>query len=296
MLAIIGTARPPFLILAPLCVAVAIAYAHSVSTDWEWLDALLCVVAAVLAHASVNMLNEYRDHVSKLDHETSRTPFSGGSGTLQNHPELASATLIGAWCLLAISALIGLYFVLESGTDLLVVGLGGLALVALYTPQINRFPLVCLLAPGFGFGVVIGAGSYLALSGEINWDILLLVFPVFLLVNNLLLMNQFPDVTPDKRAGRRHLIIRYGLKSGVYAYACQVVLATIASGIIIHRFELSEIGLLLLLPCVAGLICIAGLWRYSQHRKLQPLVPFMALNVLVSLSYPATLSLLLWLA
>jgi 1,4-dihydroxy-2-naphthoate octaprenyltransferase len=34
----------------------------------------------------------------------------------------------------------------------------------------------------------------------------------------LLLINQFPDVEADKKGGRRHLVIRYGVKRASYIY------------------------------------------------------------------------------
>ena len=44
---------------------------------------LLLVIGVVLAHVSVNLFNEISDYKSKIDENTVRTPFSGGSGMLQ---------------------------------------------------------------------------------------------------------------------------------------------------------------------------------------------------------------------
>ncbi len=44
--------------------------------------ALLALLGLLLAHVSVNVLNDYFDYRSGVDLKTQRTPFSGGSGIL----------------------------------------------------------------------------------------------------------------------------------------------------------------------------------------------------------------------
>ena len=69
---------------------------------------------------------------------TERTPFSGGSGALPRHPQMARAVLVlGVTTLLGV-ILVGLYFLQQYGLDLLPVGLAGLLLVVTYTGWINN--------------------------------------------------------------------------------------------------------------------------------------------------------------
>lgn len=284
--ALIGTARVPFLILAPLCVSVALAYAVFLGLTVSLLDVVLCYLAALAAHASVNMFNECHDHLSGLDHITQRTPFSGGSGTLQRFPEQVDNVRKAAWALLLLSAIIGLYFVFKQGYLLLVIGLVAAASVLLYTPKINRMPLVCLLAPGFGFGVAFVVGSFVALTGVLDGGILLAMLPVFLLTNNLLLLNQFPDEQADRQSGREHLIIRYGLRAGQLVYLANLLLVAAASAWLAVRLNFSSAGLLLFVPVVLGCISLFGLGKFVQSRQLPAFQPFLAANVVATLSYP----------
>ena len=62
----------------------------------------------------------------------------------------------------------------------------------------------------------------------------------FFLVNNLLLLNQFPDVAADRQAGRRHLLVQHGPQGrpaatfaamGGAAYA-SLVLGVVATGVL----------------------------------------------------------------
>lgn len=202
--------RPDFLILAPLCVLLGVQIAFRQGVPLSLPDLLLVLTAALLAHAAVNLLNEYEDFRSGLDLITQRTPFSGGSGALPEHPVAARAVLwAGIACLLGVVA-IGGYFVALRGWPLLLIGLPGLLLVVGYTRWITRSPAMCLLAPGLGFGPVMLLGSLVALGGHMDAAGLLAAGSVLLFTSELLLINQFPDIAADQQVGRRHLPIILG--------------------------------------------------------------------------------------
>ena len=74
--------RPQFLILTPICVLVGVAAAAYDDFDLNPVHVILTLVGALLAHISVNVLNDYFDYRSGIDLATKRTPFSGGSGIL----------------------------------------------------------------------------------------------------------------------------------------------------------------------------------------------------------------------
>ncbi len=215
--AIIGTARPNFLILTPACLSIGIAAAARHSTIDMGLVTLV-LIAGLLAHISVNMLNEYHDFTSGLDLNTQRTPFSGGSGSLPSIPEVASKVLYIALGTLTVTALIGLYLISLRGSELIYLGLAGILVVLAYTPILNKHPTACLVAAGFGFGPVMILGTEIALSGETSLLTFIASLVPFFLVNNLLLLNQFPDIEADKAAGRNHLLIAYGPKTGAIVY------------------------------------------------------------------------------
>jgi len=97
--------------------------------------------------------------------------------------------------------LIGSFFVWHYGAGIVPIGITGLLLITTYTGWINRHPLICLLAPGLGFGFLMVAGTQFVLQGQYSalaWQ--LGVIPFFL-VNNLLLLNQYPDIRADAEAG-----------------------------------------------------------------------------------------------
>ncbi|MBN1685395.1 MAG: prenyltransferase [Spirochaetales bacterium] len=274
-----GTMRLPFLILGPACVLPGVATAQLAGIGIPWWEMLYVFLGAILAHIGVNVFNEYHDWKSGLDAKTVRTPFSGGSGTLQNRPGLATAALILGISATAAAAGLGLYFVLSGRLLLLAVGGTGVLIVALYTPWIVRRPLICLLAPGLGFGTCIVLGTHVALGAPVTPAALLASLIPLFLVSNLLLLNQFPDVEQDKSVGRRNIIIAYGRKTGVAVYGVFLLLcyAVICIGAGLSVFPAwSLLGLVTLPVAVAA---FAGAVRFNADTR--KLTPSLGLNVIV---------------
>lgn len=209
-IAVVRASRPNFLVLAPLCAGLGVALAWQQGEPPALLDTILVLMGAVLAHAAVNLLNEYEDFASGLDLITRRTPFSGGSGALPELPAAATRVLIAAFGTLALVIVIGLYFLWLRGLPMLVLGAAGVVLILTYTRWITRSPLICLLAPGLGFGPVMILGSLEALGARLDAAALTVSLVSLLLVSELLLINQIPDADADRKVGRRHLVITLG--------------------------------------------------------------------------------------
>lgn len=208
--AVVRASRPNFLVLAPLCAGLGVAVAWHQGEPPAMLNTLLVLIGALLAHAAVNLLNEYEDFASGLDLITRRTPFSGGSGALPELPSAARQVLLAAFGTLGLVVAIGLYFLWLRGLPMLVLGAAGVVLVLTYTRWITRSPLICLLAPGLGFGPVMILGSLIALGARLDATALTVATIGLLLVSELLLINQIPDADADQQVGRRHLVITLG--------------------------------------------------------------------------------------
>jgi len=131
--------RANFLLLSVLLVLIGTAAAW-LGGVFEPLRAALIAVGVVLAHVSVNLLNEHSDHRTGIDASTRRTPFSGGSGTLQAGHTTPAAVLGAAGATLLAALAIGLYLVWSSGWPLLAfIVCGGLATV-FYTSHLAPPP------------------------------------------------------------------------------------------------------------------------------------------------------------
>ncbi len=280
-------ARAPFLLLGPIAVGVGAASAWLDLGSLDPLRLAVILLGAVAAHVSVNAFNEYQDFRSGLDLHTQRTPFSGGSGALPERPELAPAARALAWGALLVTVACGLYLLRVAGPGLLPLGLGGLALVLLYTRWINRLPLLCLIAPGTGFGLFMVMGTYYALTGHFTDTALFAALPVFFLVNGLLLLNQFPDVEPDAAVGRRHLPITLGRRRAAQVFGALLAGAylSLLAGVWLQALPRTTLLALLTLPLALSV------WRGARQRaeQIPALVPVLGRNVALTMATPLLL-------
>lgn len=271
------SARPNFLILTPVCIFPGLAAAHAAGYTPDAWTAVLIVLAGLLAHAAVNLLNEWDDFRSGLDLATQRTPFSGGSGALPALPAAAPAVLAAGLAALGTSALIGLYLMSVSGPGLLLPGLVGLLLVLAYTAWITRRPLLCLLAPGLGFGPIMVAGSYYAVTGEYSLAIVWASLTPLFLVSGLLLINQLPDLEPDRDHGRLHLPILLGHQAAARLFVIVLALAYLVPVTGVLAGVLPLMTLLVLIPAPAAIVL--GRMALLHADNTQALTPWLGVNV-----------------
>ena len=286
---LLRSTRPPFLPLTLVCIFLGYSAAVQSGAYIDYLQLWLVIVTGTAAHISVNALNEYLDFRSGLDARTIRTPFSGGSGALVENPRAASAVLNVALVALATVVCSGIFLCSRHGLQLLPLGLVGIGIILTYTPWLNRQPLLCLLAPGIAFGPLMVVGTYVVLTGVYAGLPMYLSLVPFFLVNNLLLLNQIPDIAADRRTGRRHVPIAYGVQTALRIYglfavaACVTIIAGIVSG------ALANLAWISLLPMVAAGLAFRGAGKYAA--ALNKLTPYLALNVLAALLTPALLGL-----
>ena len=276
--------RVPFLLLAPACVLLGIGTAVGEVGHISKFSAFFALVGGVTAHISVNALNEYLDCLSGLDSRTQRTPFSGGSGVLPRQPEMARVALITGLVALAITAVIGIGFAIHRGPGILPLGLVGVLVIAAYTPWLTRRPVLCLLTPGLGFGTLMVMGTHFVLTGHYSWTSFVASLVPFFLVNDLLLLNQFPDIEADRSVGRKHVLIVWGphrssLIYGLFLAATYLsILAGIGGGLLPKMCSLGLLTLPLAIPTMIGV--------HRHAREIPKLLPYLGLNVILNLATP----------
>ncbi len=284
MKSILGPMRVPFLLLTPSCVTLGagVSYWHTGKLDWVLF--IFVLIGAICAHISVNAFNEYYDWKSGLDFKTLKTPFSGGSGTLPENPSSARYAITTAWISFIITLSLGVYFVWLRGLMLLPIGIAGLLSLILYTIWFTKNPILCLISPGLGFGIFMVMGTEFVLSGSYSWTGFIASLVPFFLVSDLLLLNQFPDVEPDRSVGRRHILIIYGFRAGSIIYGIFLGFAylTIIIGVIFKYLPVASLLGYITIPL--AIKAFMGAYRYEDDIK--GLMPSMGMNVLVNLLTP----------
>lgn len=279
--------RPSFLVLTPVCVFLGLSTALSVQPHVDLLLFFLVLAGAISAHISVNTLNEYFDFKSGLDLKTEKTAFSGGSGALPASPDMANAILIIGLLSLVVTSLVGIYLVFERGIQILPVGVAGVILIITYTQWLNRFPLLCLVAPGLGFGILMVLGTHMILTGGYSSFSWLVSLVPFFLINNLLLLNQYPDVTADASVGRNTFPIAFGLKNSTILYTVFFMAAYLSILVAIAKGYIPVPGIIAVFPAVFSLYALSGARKYSSRIGDYP--RYLGANVAAALLTPLLL-------
>ena len=270
--------RPQYLLLPVILVFLGSALAWHDGFFNIW-DALIAMVGLVLCHMSVNIINDYFDFITGVDLKVERSPFNGGSGILPaGLMKPKHALWYGIICFV-LAMPVGAYFMITKGWTLLpILVLGGICIL-MYTPMILKvdFPE---WSPGLGLGILPVLGAYFAQTGFYSAHALIASIPSGLLVMNLLLLNEFPDVEADKIANKRTLPIRIGMKGAaiVYCSATVLVYLWIIAAVVLSWMPVYTLFGLLTLPL--AIMSMKGSF-HGNDRKV--IIPAMANNVLVVL-------------
>lgn len=255
---------------------------------FHWLRFVLTTVGLVLAHASVNILNDYFDYRSGIDLATPRTPFSGGSGILPRgllEPE--GVYKFGLGCLFA-ALLIGIYLTAVSGWQVLPLIIIGGVVIYFYTSYLTKW-LAGELWAGLGLGTLPVLGAYFVQTGSYSSEALVASLAPGFLTANLLLLNEFPDLATDREAGRYHIVIALGKAGAGWVYAGLMAMTYLSIAVAVACRIMPPLTLIALLtiPFAAKAIRAA----FKHHDELDKMIPALGANVITVLATDALLAL-----
>lgn len=280
---VITIGRPAFLILAVILAVLGAAvawYEHQeYGGGFNLGYAFLAGFGLVIAHMSVNVFNDYFDYRSTLDLKTHRTPFSGGSGAIPTGLLTKNQALWVGIITLIIIIPIGVFFTMKSGLLLLPLLLVALLCIIIYSPLILKMGYPEWSA-GLGLGILPVVGAYFVHTGEYTITALVASVPSGILVHNLLLLNEFPDVEADMTVKRRTLPITVGKKNAAIFYSVMTIIVYLWIIGAVIMGDMPVFALLGLLTIPLAFKAINGSFKYDDMSKFGPA---MASNVMVVL-------------
>jgi len=248
-------------------------------SDFNLAYAILAGIGLIITHISVNVFNDYFDSRNKLDYKTPRTPFSGGSKAITDGLITEKQALWLAIGTLTLVVPIGIFFILVKGWLLLPLLVVAALIIVLYTPIILRMGYPEWTA-GLGLGTLPILGLYFVQTGEYTITAAIAAVPSGILVHNLLLLNEFPDVEADKTVKRHTLPIVTGKKIAAIVFSFLTVFTYLWIIGAVSTGYMPSFTLLGLLTLPLGFKTISGSFKFDDMGKL---IPAMANNVLVVL-------------
>jgi 1,4-dihydroxy-2-naphthoate octaprenyltransferase len=210
--------RPKTLVAAivPVAVGAALPWREGTFSLWPTIAAL---VGALFIQVGTNLVNDYYDFKRGAD----TAERLGPARATQQGWLSPRAVITGAFVCFALSMLVGLYLVSVGGLPILIIGL--VSILAGYSYTGGPFPLGY---NGLGdlfvlifFGFVAVGGTYFLNAHELKPVVMIAALPVGLLGVALLAVNNTRDAKTDVQAGKRTLVVRFGVGFGKAEYvAC----------------------------------------------------------------------------
>jgi 1,4-dihydroxy-2-naphthoate polyprenyltransferase len=200
-------ARPRTLPAAAAPVLVGTAYAATLGT-FKPLTFIATLLGALFIQIGTNLSNDYSDARRGADTEDRLGPVRVTAGGLVPPKQVLIATYVA----FGLAVLVGIYLIVTSGWQLLLVGIASILAGVLYTggPRPYGYEGLGEVFVFLFFGVVAVTGTFFAQREELNWESFVLAVPVGLLATAILMVNNIRDLETDRRAGKKTLAVRLG--------------------------------------------------------------------------------------
>lgn len=220
-------ARPKTLTAAliPVCTATALAFAQG---HGRWLPAVVCMLFAALMQIAANFINDLFDFKKGTDREDRLGPERAcAQGWIT-----PQAMKRGIGVMLVLACAVGRCLLPYGGWVLVGIGVACVVFAFLYTTLLSYMGCGDVLVWVF-FGLVPVCGTYYVQAQMLTPAVWWLAVACGLVIDTLLVLNNYRDREQDSQSGKRTLIVALGerfgsmfyLLQGVAGYACVAALA-----------------------------------------------------------------------
>ena len=206
-------------------IIVTLAYLFWKGAEINWLYGLWALVGMILFHYAGNVWSDWFDFRKKVDAEDTY-----GAKTLTTGMFSPKEIMWLAVGLLVVAVACGLGLVAMTGLPLLWIGIAGAACTVLY--PFMKYNALGDLGILINFAFLPTLGTSYAVTGAIDWSVLLIALPVGLITDGILHCNNTRDVLTDKRAGIRTMAMGLGSKWAARLYAFEMVFPYVWVGVL----------------------------------------------------------------
>lgn len=274
-------ARPKTLTgaLVPVMIGLALAWtdAGEYGDDvFSWTAAALCVAFAILMQVDANFVNDFFDYAQGNDDaETRLGPLRActqGWVKIDSMKRAIASTTIAA-------CITGLPLVYYGGLEMLLVGLLCVVFCFLYTTHLSYMGMGDVLVLVF-FGIVPVTVTYYVQLHTCTWQVFWASVACGLVIDGLLVVNNYRDRDNDSRDGKRTLVVKIGATAAEWLYLSLGVVAVLV-GVV---FWLSDHVLAFVLPFLYLLLHVftwLKMRRIKYGRALNECLGETARNMLV---------------
>ncbi len=194
----------------PVMIGIALAWHYNGNSIFLWTPAVLCMLFAFVMQIDANFINDYFDCIRGND--SSETRLGPKRACTEGWITLP-AMRIGLGLTTVIACIIGLPLVIYGGLEMIWVGIACVLFCFLYTTKLSYMGLGDLLVLIF-FGIVPVSCTVFVINSDAwtsNWyNVLTAGIACGLVIDTLLLVNNYRDIDNDKHDGKKTLVVRIG--------------------------------------------------------------------------------------
>ena len=208
----------------PVMIGVSLAFVDArnyVDGAFSWVAAVLCFLFAFVMQIDANFINDFFDFANGADDKDTRLgprrACAQGWVKLDSMKKAIALTT----CL---ECIVGLPLIYYGGFEMVLIGAVCVVFCFLYTTHLSYLGLGDLLVVVF-FGVVPVCISYYVQLHTFTWQVFTASVACGLVIDALLLVNNFRDRDNDRSVGKNTLVVRIGDKASLWAYLSAGVVA-----------------------------------------------------------------------
>lgn len=199
---------------------------HYEGEPFSWLPLVLCFLFAFIMQIDANLINDFFDFVKGTDDRETRLgprrACAQGWVTLDAMKRAIALTT----CL---AAIVGLPLVWYSGLEMVLIGALCIAFCFLYTTHLSYLGMGDVLVLVF-FGIVPVCVTYYIELHTCTWTVFVASIACGLVIDALLLVNNYRDRDNDREAGKMTLVVKIGDENSRAAYLAVGITACILGG------------------------------------------------------------------
>ena len=212
-------ARPKTLTGAavPVMIGLSLAWkdaAAYIGHPFSWTAAVLCLLFAFIMQIDANFINDFVDYAKGTDdRETRLGPERACTQGWVSIEAMKHAIAITT----TLACLVGLPLVLYGGLEMILIGMLCVVFCFLYTTHLSYIGMGDVLVLVF-FGIVPVSMTYYVQLHTTSVEVLTASLACGIVIDALLLVNNFRDRDTDKKAGKNTLVVRIGEKATLELY------------------------------------------------------------------------------
>jgi 1,4-dihydroxy-2-naphthoate octaprenyltransferase len=225
-------ARPKTLTGAAVPVIIGLALAWTDAREYgddvfSYFAAALCLLFALTMQVDANFVNDFFDYAKGNDDaETRLGPLRActqGWVKIDSMKRAIASTTI-------LACVIGLPLVYYGGLEMLLVGALCVLFCFLYTTHLSYIGMGDLLVLVF-FGIVPVSITYYVQLHTVTWQVFWASIACGLVIDGLLIVNNYRDRDNDKRDGKKTLVVKIGAKATEWLYLTLGIVAVLIGGV-----------------------------------------------------------------